>query len=134
MGVPAFFRWLSRKYPSIVVHCVEEKVRMATNTTKKISSKPFFKVFRLNVVDFVHPQMREMNGLKIPVDATQPNPNEVEFDNLYLDMNGIIHPCCHPEDKSVPVPFHSRLHSIPHCLCSITSISIPYQGGSGGRG
>lgn len=26
MGVPAFFRWLSRKYPSIVVHCIEEKV------------------------------------------------------------------------------------------------------------
>jgi len=26
MGVPAFFRWLSRKYPSIVVHSVEEKV------------------------------------------------------------------------------------------------------------
>lgn len=27
MGVPAFFRWLSRKYPSIVVHANEEKVR-----------------------------------------------------------------------------------------------------------
>lgn len=26
MGVPAFFRWLSRKYSAIVVHCVEEKV------------------------------------------------------------------------------------------------------------
>lgn len=26
MGVPAFFRWLSRKYPSIIVHCLEEKV------------------------------------------------------------------------------------------------------------
>jgi 5'-3' exonuclease len=26
MGVPAFFRWLSRKYASIVVHCLEEKV------------------------------------------------------------------------------------------------------------
>lgn len=26
MGVAAFFMWLSRKYPSIVVDCVEEKV------------------------------------------------------------------------------------------------------------
>ena len=24
MGVPAFFRWLSKKYASIVVHCSEE--------------------------------------------------------------------------------------------------------------
>eukprot|EP00667_Euglena_gracilis_P003546 EG_transcript_3555 len=71
MGVPAFFRWLTAKYPKVLVPAIEEAV--------------------VNV-----------DGLEMEVDLTGPNPNGIEFDNLYLDMNGLVHPCCHPETGSPP--------------------------------
>ena len=74
MGVPAFYRWLSEKYPKIVSNVLEDRVHLAhaSGTTRQ------------------------------PFDSTRPNPSGLECDNLYIDMNGIIHPCSHPENGPQP--------------------------------
>eukprot|EP00667_Euglena_gracilis_P005256 EG_transcript_5287 len=43
-----------------------------------------------------------IDGAEMEPDLCGPNPNGVEFDHLYIDMNGLVHPCCHPEAGAAP--------------------------------
>jgi 5'-3' exoribonuclease 2 len=86
MGVPAFFRWLSEKYPRIIEDIVEDRVKL----------------------------LGGQGSARVPFDSTRPNPSGLECDNLYVDLNGIIHPCSHPEQGPQPKTEEEMYENVCH--------------------
>ena len=83
MGVPAFFRWLVEKYPKMVAFVLEERSRVVEGINKWLYFT-YLSTFLPLFSPFI------IKGTVIPVDLTQSNPDEIEYDNLYIDMNGIL--------------------------------------------
>lgn len=97
MGVPAFYRWLSEKYPKIVQDVLEERVQLSSG------------------------------GTRMPFDWTKPNPSGLECDNLYIDMNGIIHPCSHPEVGPQPTSEEEMFENVCRYVDRLVRVMRPRQ-------
>ena len=76
------------------------------------------------VIDALEELPKLVDGVYIEPDLCQPNANG-EFDNLYLDMNGIIHPACHPEDQQSPSSEEDMFLAIYKYIDRIFSIARP---------
>lgn len=77
MGVPAFFKWLTLRYPKIVLDAYDEQAlqeEAMANDTNEINLRG------LDETDYINPHV----------------------DNLYFDLNCIIHPCTHPVNGKLP--------------------------------
>lgn len=67
MGVPAFYKWLSKRYPNVIINCVDDGFEESCRDDEDAGSG---------------------GGGDTGINLFAANPNGVEFDNLYLDMNG----------------------------------------------
>jgi 5'-3' exonuclease len=118
------FRWLSKKYPKIGQSTPHAERESCTDT----DLLPIIFTVEQVVEDKpIKEQGLDGEATITPIDYGSPNPNGFEVDNLYcelatpswtppgrdadirvrriVDMNGIVHPCTHPEGRvSLVIP------------------------------
>ena len=110
---PSFFKWLTKKYPRIVADVIEER-SPTSNEEMAQGGKRFH--LSLAAVQIAASAVMDTSG---------PNPNGIEYDCLYLDMNGIIHPCCAPPNKEAPPDEESMFVAIGKYIDRIFSMVRP---------
>ena len=72
-----------------------------------------------------------VNDYREGVDATwadaqwPPNPNGIEFDNLYLDFNQIVHNATHPSDSPAPPDLPAKLRAVCRALDRVVLAARP---------
>ena len=117
MGVPAFFRWLSVRYPKVAINALSDEDLEHLYDDFKKTSDDNKDPNEINLLD------GDLDG-EIEKRVRENNP---EFDNLYLDMNGIIHPCTHPQDKPQPTSETEMFNNIFDYTDKIMKIVRPQR-------
>ena len=114
MGVPAFFAWLMRKYPDALTDlpsssssdldgsatCRRRRGESSSARCRRVEAKQTEEGQQREedlVAEGQLEQEEEEEGSEAGAGAEDQLLAAWRCDNLYLDMNGIIHPCCHPE-------------------------------------
>lgn len=112
MGVPAFFRWLTKRYPKVVIDALSaDELEYLYDDFEKGRDPS-----EINLGD------EDLIGFEIEKKIRANNP---EFDNLYLDMNGIIHPCTAPPGRAAPKTESEMFNNIFDYVDKIMAIARP---------
>lgn len=102
MGVPAFFRWLTLRYPKIILDAYDEE---------------------LGQEESINQDANQINLMGI-LQSDYSNPH---VDNLYFDMNGIIHPWTHPTNGKQPLTETEMFNNIFEYVDRLIRIIRPKQ-------
>ena len=96
MGVPAFFRWLTIRYPKVVIDALskEDLELLEMEYATKVTDSNEIDLDDDEALQQATSMLKKQKEKEILHEKIKGN--NPQIDNLYLDMNGIIHPCAHP--------------------------------------